>query len=55
MFDALKDINSEGATILMVEQNAHLELKFAQRGYVLEGHESDLLENPDVQKVCLGG
>jgi len=62
MFDALKEINSEGTTILLVEQNARLALKFAQRGYVLEngnmvleGQASDLLENPEVQKVYLGG
>jgi len=62
MFDALKEINREGTTILLVEQNARLALKFAQRGYVLEngnialeGQASDLLENPEVQKVYLGG
>ncbi len=62
MFDALKEINQEGTTILLVEQNARLALKFAQRGYVLEngnialeGRASDLLENPEVQKVYLGG
>jgi branched-chain amino acid transport system ATP-binding protein len=62
MFDALKEINREGTTILLVEQNARLALKFAQRGYVLEngnialeGKASDLLENPEVQKVYLGG
>lgn len=62
MFDALKEINQEGTTILLVEQNARLALKFAQRGYVLEngnlvleGPASELLENPEVQKVYLGG
>ncbi|HDM09693.1 MAG TPA: ABC transporter ATP-binding protein, partial [Desulfobacteraceae bacterium] len=36
MFDSLREINEEGTTILLVEQNARLALKFAQRGYVLE-------------------
>ena len=62
MFDALKEINKAGTSILLVEQNARLALKFAQRGYVLEngelvleGDSADLLENPDVQKAYLGG
>jgi len=62
VFDALKEINQEGTTILLVEQNARLALKFAQRGYViengelvLEGNSKDLLENPDVKKAYLGG
>ena len=62
MFKALKEINAEGTTILLVEQNARLALKFAQRGYVLEtgnivleGNADDLLENPEVKKAYLGG
>jgi branched-chain amino acid transport system ATP-binding protein len=62
MFEALKEINSEGTTILLVEQNARLALKFASRGYVLEnghivleGPSNELLENPDVKKAYLGG
>jgi branched-chain amino acid transport system ATP-binding protein len=62
MFDALKQINKEGTTILLVEQNARLALQFAQRGYVLEsgnlvleGLSQELLENPDVKKAYLGG
>lgn len=62
MFDALKEINEEGTTILLVEQNARLALKFAQRGYVLEsgnivlsGKSADLLANPEVKKAYLGG
>ncbi|MCG8564692.1 MAG: ABC transporter ATP-binding protein [Desulfobacterales bacterium] len=61
MFDALKEINRQGTTILLVEQNARLALKFAQRGYVLEngalvleGNADDLLENPEVKKAYLG-
>jgi branched-chain amino acid transport system ATP-binding protein len=62
MFEALKEINQEGTTILLVEQNARLALQFAQRGYVLEsghlvleGASDDLLENPEVKKAYLGG
>jgi len=62
MFDSLKEINQQGTTILLVEQNARLALQFARRGYVLEngsialeGSSSELLENPDVKKAYLGG
>ena len=62
MFDALKEINKEGTTILLVEQNARLALQFAQRGYVLEngnlvlaGPSTELLEDPEVKKAYLGG
>ena len=62
MFDALREINKAGTTILLVEQNARLALKFAQRGYVmengqivLEGASAALMENPDVKKAYLGG
>ena len=61
MFDALKEINKLGTTILLVEQNARLALKFAQRGYViengslvLEGPANELLNNPEVKKAYLG-
>lgn len=61
MFDALREINKQGTTILLVEQNARLALKFAQRGYVLEngelvlqGKADDLLDNPEVKKAYLG-
>jgi branched-chain amino acid transport system ATP-binding protein len=62
VFDALKEINQEGTTILLVEQNARMALKFAQRGYVLEsgnlvleGRSAELLENTEVKKAYLGG
>ena len=62
MFKALKRINEEGTTILLVEQNARLALKFASRGYVLEtgrivlaGPSDELARNPEVQKAYLGG
>ncbi|HHP7236548.1 MAG TPA: ABC transporter ATP-binding protein [Desulfobacterales bacterium] len=62
VFEALKEINQEGTTILLVEQNARMALKFARRGYVLEsgnlvleGPSSELLENEEVKKAYLGG
>ncbi len=62
VFAALKEINQEGTTILLVEQNARMALKFAQRGYVLEngnlvleGYSEELLANPAVKKAYLGG
>jgi branched-chain amino acid transport system ATP-binding protein len=62
VFDALREINQEGTTILLVEQNARMAVKFAQRGYVLEtgnlvleGTSQELLDNPNVKKAYLGG
>ena len=62
VFDALKEINKEGTTILLVEQNARMALKFAQRGYVLEtgsivleGDSEELMEHPEVKRAYLGG
>ena len=62
VFDALKEINKEGTTILLVEQNARMALKFAQRGYVLEtgnivleGESEELMEHPEVKRAYLGG
>ncbi len=61
VFDALKEINQEGTTILLVEQNARMALHFSQRGYVLEtasivleGNSKDLLEDPKVKQAYLG-
>ena len=62
VFEALKQINQEGTTILLVEQNARLALRFAQRGYVLEtgnivleGRSEELTEHPEVKRAYLGG
>jgi branched-chain amino acid transport system ATP-binding protein len=62
VFDALKELNQEGTTILLVEQNARMALQFAQRGYVLEngnlvleGSSEALLDNPEVKNAYLGG
>jgi len=62
LFRVLKEINEEGTTILLVEQNARMALRFASRGYVLEtgtialeGSAEELINNPEVQKAYLGG
>jgi branched-chain amino acid transport system ATP-binding protein len=62
MFDALAGINRSGATILLVEQNARMALRFAGRGYViengqivLEGNSEGLSANPEVKMAYLGG
>jgi len=62
VYSAIEDIRGTGATILLVEQNSRLALKFATRAYVLKNGEIalsgacvDLLENADVQKTYLSG
>lgn len=61
IFEAIERINEEGMTILLVEQNAHMALQIADRGYVLQTGEivsSDsaekLQQDPLVQKAYLG-
>jgi branched-chain amino acid transport system ATP-binding protein len=61
IFDTIGDINSQGVTILLVEQNAAQALSLAHRGYVietgkivLEDAASSLLENEQVRKAYLG-
>jgi len=62
IFRTIREINQRGMTVLLVEQNAHLALSIAARGYVLEtGHvrledaAANLLRNEDVRKAYLGG
>jgi branched-chain amino acid transport system ATP-binding protein len=62
LFRSLEEINREGTTILLVEQNARMALRFAQRGYVLEtgeivleGTSDELAADPEVKKAYLGG
>jgi branched-chain amino acid transport system ATP-binding protein len=62
IFDVIRDINKQGTTILLVEQNALMALGVAHRGYVLQtgrivrsGGAKDLLSDPEVQKAYLGG
>ena len=61
IFETIREIHKEGTTVLLVEQNAHLALKIASIGYVLEtgriilsGEAEDLLANRDVQRAYLG-
>ena len=61
IFKAIQEINKEGVTILLVEQNAHAALNLSGRGYVLEngrikmhGQGKDLLNSEEVKKAYLG-
>lgn len=61
IFDTIKEINAEGTTILLVEQNATMALQVANRGYVLQTGEivlhdtaENLQKNAMVQKAYLG-
>jgi len=61
IFDTIVEINKEGTTILLVEQNAHMALQVANRGYVLQTGEivlhdtaDNLQQNEMVQKAYLG-
>ena len=62
VFEIIREINSQGKTILLVEQNAFAALKVAHKAYVLEvghislsGTGSELLNNPKVRAAYLGG
>ncbi len=62
IFETIQEINQQGVTILLVEQNAHMALSVAHRGYVLEtgviqleGTSKELRENPQVREAYLGG
>ena len=61
IFDIIKEINKQGVTILLIEQNANMALKIADKGYVLEtgeitltGSGEELLQNDAVKKAYLG-
>ena len=62
IFDIIQDINEQGTSILLVEQNAQMALAIADRAYVLEtgkivmqGTGDDLLKDPNVIEAYLGG
>ncbi len=62
IFDIIRELNRNGTTILLVEQNAQMALSVAHRGYVLEtgkivttGAGAELLEDEAVKKAYLGG
>jgi branched-chain amino acid transport system ATP-binding protein len=61
IFETILDINEQGTTILLVEQNAHMALSIADRGYVLEtgevvlaGQAEELIDNDEVRCAYLG-
>ena len=62
IFRIIKEINQQGTSILLVEQNAHMALTVANRGYVLEtgrvvleGTAAELRDNAQVRAAYLGG
>lgn len=62
IFNIIREINEQGTTILIVEQNAHMALSVAHRGYVLEtgriilhGSAAELVNSQEVKKAYLGG
>ena len=61
IFSIIKEINREGTTILLIEQNAYMALNVAKRAYVLEtgnivlaGKASDVAKDAAVKKAYLG-
>ena len=62
IFEIIRELRASGVTILLVEQNAHMALSIADRGYVLEtgrivnsASAAALLANDDVRRAYLGG
>jgi len=62
IFEIVRQINAEGTTIFLVEQNAHMALQVAHRGYVMQNgvitmsdSAKALLDNPEVRAAYLGG
>lgn len=62
VFDKIKEINEQGTTLMIVEQNARKALSISDYAYVLElgkvrfeGEAQGIANNPDVKKLYLGG
>lgn len=62
IFDIIEDINRNGTTVLLVEQNASMALQIANRAYVMEtgtimlsGSGEELMQSEDIKKAYLGG
>lgn len=62
IFDIIKEINADGTTVLLVEQNANMALSIADKAYVLEtgritlsGTAKELAASDEVRKAYLGG
>jgi len=62
VFNIIQEINKDGTTVLLVEQNAHMALSIADRAYILEtghvtisGSAKDLAQSEEVKKAYLGG
>jgi branched-chain amino acid transport system ATP-binding protein len=61
MFRAIRDINQQGTSVLLVEQNVTMAMKLATRAYVVEegkivmqGEASELMSRPEIQRAYLG-
>jgi branched-chain amino acid transport system ATP-binding protein len=61
MFKAIREINAQGTSVLLVEQNVAMAMELAHRAYVMEegrivadGLASDLINRPEIQKAYLG-
>ena len=61
MFDAIRRINADGLSVLLVEQNVMMAMEIASRAYVIEegrivmsGPAENLLQRPEIRKAYLG-
>ena len=61
IFEMIRQINRQGVTILLIEQNANMALQTSDRAYVIEnglvtmqGAAKDIAADPRIKKACLG-